>query len=648
MNTPAPNSNHEQPGGRVWSFGDCTFDELRSGLRVHGEPIELEPKPLEVLHQLLLRPGQVIGKQELLESVWPDVAVVEASLTTAISKLRKALGDQEVIIRTVPRVGYGLAVPIRVQDENASEPRATLPDAALSGTESEIGGSRLFSFHRRKVRSVIAWAAAIVIAAVTPLAVVAYRTISKGRAIPGSVAVLPFQNANSIAGLEYLRWALPDEVATTLSGARSLSVRPVGWAPRYFDPAIDLQAVARELEVSLLVTGRFVLTGDHLQVTMEAVDAQRNRVVWRDTVNLPANDLLALQGQVAGITRGGLARAMGVTDFVQESEPTPKNKDAFELYLKSLALDGGDETRNQQGIDLLKSSLQVDPTYAPAWGFLALRLYTASRFGGGGAAMLQLSDAAAERQMALDPGAPEPVAELTLHLAERGELKKAHEQALELVRRRPDNANNHHVLSYVLRYGGSVEEAARECETTALLAAKFVWGSCSITYRELGDYTHARQILRKDLSSEWSKAQAIEIFLRDGETEEAIKVGPPRIPHWDSYKMALACAQHAPEAEIKSLANSVEVDDDPEANFFFAGHFAYCGQAQESIRFLSLAIKGGYCSYPVMDRDPVFAKIRNLPEFSRVRLAGMVCHDNFVANREETSRIPGPRPADWH
>ena len=647
MNTPAPDSNHEHQN-RVWSFGDCTFDELRSELRVHDEPIELEPKPLEVLHQLLLRPGQVIGKQELLESVWPDVAVVEASLTTAVSKLRRALGEQEVIIRTVPRVGYGLAVPVRLQYHEASEQAAPRALAATAGAENESVSAQLFSLSRSKTRSVLAWAATIVIAAVTPLAVVAYRTISKGHAIPGSVAVLPFQNANSIAGLEYLSWALPDEVATTLSGARSLSVRPVGYAPRYFDPAIDLQAVARELDVSRLIRGQYVLTGDHLQVTLEAIDAQRNRVVWRDTINVPADDLLALQAQIVGITRGGLAHAMGITDFVQDTEPAPKNKAAYELYMKSVALDGGDAAMNQQGIDLLKSSLQIDPTYAPAWGFLAVRLYDASRFGGGGAAMLQLSDAAAERQMALDPGAPEPVAELTLHLAERGELKKAHEQALELVRRRPDNANNHHVLSYVLRYGGSIEESGRECDTTALLAAKFVWGACSITYRELGEYTRARQILRKDLSSEWSKAQAIEIFLRDGETEEAIKVGPPQIPHWGSYKMALACAQRAPEAEIKSLAAGVEADDDPEANYFFAGHFAYCGEVQESIRFLSLAIKGGYCSYPVMDRDPVFAKIRALPEFSRVRLAGMVCHDNFVANREETSRIPGSRPAEWH
>ena len=57
--------------------------------------------------------GEVVTKEELLESVWPDVMVVDGSLATAVSKLRKAMGDEEhPAIMTVPRVGYRLAVPV--------------------------------------------------------------------------------------------------------------------------------------------------------------------------------------------------------------------------------------------------------------------------------------------------------------------------------------------------------------------------------------------------------------------------------------------------------------------------------------------------------------------------------------------------------
>ena len=78
-----------------------------------GKAVELEAKPLDILLQLLLHAGEVVTKEELLESVWPDVMVVDGSLATAVSKLRKAMGDDEhPAILTVPRVGYRLAVPV--------------------------------------------------------------------------------------------------------------------------------------------------------------------------------------------------------------------------------------------------------------------------------------------------------------------------------------------------------------------------------------------------------------------------------------------------------------------------------------------------------------------------------------------------------
>lgn len=102
-----------QTSGRLWRFADYEFDELGWVLRVKGRAVDLESKPLDILLQLLLHAGEVVTKEELLEAVWPDVMVVDASLATAVSKLRKALGDEEhPVIVTVARVGYRLAVPV--------------------------------------------------------------------------------------------------------------------------------------------------------------------------------------------------------------------------------------------------------------------------------------------------------------------------------------------------------------------------------------------------------------------------------------------------------------------------------------------------------------------------------------------------------
>jgi eukaryotic-like serine/threonine-protein kinase len=113
MNSKGPMGEIAETSGRLWRFGDYEFDELARELRIKGKPVELESKPLDILLQLLLHAGEVVTKEELLESVWPNVIVVEGSLATAVSKLRKAMEDEaHPVIVTVPRVGYRLAVPV--------------------------------------------------------------------------------------------------------------------------------------------------------------------------------------------------------------------------------------------------------------------------------------------------------------------------------------------------------------------------------------------------------------------------------------------------------------------------------------------------------------------------------------------------------
>jgi DNA-binding winged helix-turn-helix (wHTH) protein len=104
---------------RRWLFAGCVFDEANWTLVVDGRRIPIEAKPLELLRELLSGDGQLVTKAELMDRVWPDVHVVEASLTTAIHKLRVALGEdrrRRRIIETVPGLGYRLNVPATTQE----------------------------------------------------------------------------------------------------------------------------------------------------------------------------------------------------------------------------------------------------------------------------------------------------------------------------------------------------------------------------------------------------------------------------------------------------------------------------------------------------------------------------------------------------
>lgn len=92
-----------------YRFGTAAFDEARSELRVGGNVVELEQKPLQVLAQLLHHPGEVVTREELFDAVWEGRPTVDNVLANAVAKLRKALGPgNAALITTLPRAGYRL------------------------------------------------------------------------------------------------------------------------------------------------------------------------------------------------------------------------------------------------------------------------------------------------------------------------------------------------------------------------------------------------------------------------------------------------------------------------------------------------------------------------------------------------------------
>jgi DNA-binding winged helix-turn-helix (wHTH) protein/Tol biopolymer transport system component len=90
-------------------FGPFVFDRAHQLLAREGQEVPLPPRVIGVLDVLTARPGQIVSKQELIETVWKDAFVSDTSLAEAISFLRQALGDdpqQPSYIQTVHRRGY--------------------------------------------------------------------------------------------------------------------------------------------------------------------------------------------------------------------------------------------------------------------------------------------------------------------------------------------------------------------------------------------------------------------------------------------------------------------------------------------------------------------------------------------------------------
>ena len=90
-------------------FGEFEFAPGLRRLERGGVVVELSSRAVEILAVLTERPGEVIGKQELLARVWPDAVVVEAALRFHMVALRRALGDGAGggrFITTIPGRGY--------------------------------------------------------------------------------------------------------------------------------------------------------------------------------------------------------------------------------------------------------------------------------------------------------------------------------------------------------------------------------------------------------------------------------------------------------------------------------------------------------------------------------------------------------------
>jgi len=121
-----------EPTPLVYQFGDYTLDVLRGTVSKGSEEIKLRPKVYETLKYLVENPGRLIGKQELIQAVWPDSFVTDDSLVQVTLELRRALQDRsQLLLRTVPRRGYLFAASVtQVQvGPEAEETASPLPTA---------------------------------------------------------------------------------------------------------------------------------------------------------------------------------------------------------------------------------------------------------------------------------------------------------------------------------------------------------------------------------------------------------------------------------------------------------------------------------------------------------------------------------------
>ena len=453
-----------------------------------------------------------------------------------------------------------------------------------------------------------------------------------------AIAVLPLQNVNGDPNADYLRYALADELTSVLTYARSLDVRPSSMTRR-FAGDIEPKKVGQELRVGRLLQGHFLKQGDQISVTLEAIDVPTDRLLWETNVTQKADNLIGLQDELKTQIQRGLLPVLGGGGGAIETASRPKSPEAYDLYLRSVA-QAHDPKPNKEAIKMLEWAVGIDPSYAPAWEALGQRYYFDSSFGGGGEEEFQKSNSALERAIALDPNRLLAASYLITNRVERGDLGRAYDEATALVKRRPQSADAHFALSYVLRYAGMLPESAEECNTARKLdPGNFAFRSCAWSFVEMGKTDQAMDYVHLDAGSEWAAWVTPYVYLAAGNLPEA-RNAARNMGAAPSYHRTLmeACTAAQKPADFAKIVReneaSVRTEPDPELWYHVGALMAACGQNEPALRLLKLAVQQNYCAYSALLDDPLLKNLRKETAFNEVLTAGSSCQNLLKQARQ--------------
>jgi len=311
-------------------FGPFIVERAAYRLLREGQAITLTPKLVDLLLYFVARPSVLITKDELLSAIWPDVTVTENALTQAISDLRQTLGDDPsapTYIQTVARRGYRFIADVE----------------ALPGAEAREPG-----------------------AAAEP-------ALSAEGGMLRSVAVLDFTNVSGDRELAWLSTGIAETVTNDLTGFRVLRVVDrdrVSASARHTDGTAS--AVARDLDVPLVVVGSFQRVGDHLRITARIVDAPSGQTLADAKVDGRLEEVFELQDRIVRQFSAalGVEGAHGSTTRVGVRETA--NLEAFRAASEArVKLDSLEPAQLAAAVEGFEKAVRLDPRYAIAYAGLA-------------------------------------------------------------------------------------------------------------------------------------------------------------------------------------------------------------------------------------------------------------------------------------
>ena len=197
-----------------------------------------------------------------------------------------------------------------------------------------------------------------------------------------SIAVLPFDNMSGDVEQEFFADGISEDIITDLSRIRWLFVIARNSSFVFKGKAIDVRQIARELGVRYLLEGSVRKAANRVRITAQLIDAETSNHLWAERYDRDLDDIFAVQDEITEKVAGAIEPAILAAEGLRARNRSSDDLNAWEALMRAVsAFWRLTEKDTLEAINLLESTTESYPEYAPAYSMLAFALLFSAQAG---------------------------------------------------------------------------------------------------------------------------------------------------------------------------------------------------------------------------------------------------------------------------
>jgi non-specific serine/threonine protein kinase len=428
--------------------------------------------------------------------------------------------------------------------------------------------------------------------------------------------VLPFRVLRPSEEIEFLAYSLPEAITVSLAGLENLVVRSSIAAAQYSGDAPDLQKIAREAEVDVVLTGALLSVGKQLRITTQLVEVPSGTLLWSHSSQATTHELLELHDDLVRRVLESIVPSLTAQEHQSLQKDRPASATAYQIYLQ--ANEVGRQWENiPTAIEMYERCVNMDPSYASAWARLGRARWLGDKYKLGSLEGLRAAEEAFQTALRLNPNLTLAHNFYTHVQVDQGRSLDAMKRLLDRAGQRRSDAELFAGLAHVCRYCGLLQPALVAHQEARRLDP-LIPTSVMHTYFMLGEYERALETSGADFG--YGRGIVLAML---GRVEEAVTLlrqcelaKPWRLSKLFLTSLRALLEGNREEGREAGAELMKATFRDPEGMFYLARQFSYFRDEDWALDMLSRAINNGFFCHQAMVRDPWLDALRARPEFT--------------------------------